>query len=320
MILSLLLAVLVSSSGMALEPFQGEDYKVASWRCGAPLVEALRESDPENLLGDPKKELMLKASLERISESNLKDFRSRLGKLNAEEEGIISLIQTRYPAPIVHRTSLAASLAILKNDSGLISSTKRKLPGITTPPLEQGLFAGFDCLFTSVSLSYGIQQYGTTIIRVKNDQSFAWGTILTGYTWNTEINKRSRDDERVDNLMKREFARMVFTNNHWDEALGLQIIEHVRKGTSIRGLGVAYEKKTMLKNLLSQSSRGDFWKLITKHRLAFLEGHFSDSLHVKDFEFVQFRNLESTIVEKAGFPAHWFAGIDPFIQFFNRDQ
>jgi len=317
MIQLLIFALFLSLPVWALESYQGEDYKVTKSRCGAPLIEALRKSDPEHLLDDPKGNLNFKESLERISLRNLQNLKYKLGALSSTEKAIIDLIESRFPAPIVHRTDVESIRRILTGDKGLVSSTKRHLDGKTTPVIEQSLFSGFDCVYTSVGLSFGIEQYGPVIIRIKEKQGFFWGTMLTGFTWNKEILKRGQETAEMDDRHRREFSRFVFTNNHWDEALGLQIISLARYGTSIRGLGVAYDKNTILSELLSQKTRGDFWSKVIRHRLAYFEGHTSDFIPREDFEFVQFRLMDAPVIYSYKFSDNWFKS--NYLQFFNRN-
>ena len=316
---ALILATLTPTS-WALEAYQGSDVQVESWRCGAPLVEALRQEDNDNLLNDSAGKLKLKESLETISQNNL-DYQNRqLGKLSADEQALMAKIQTTMPAPIVHRTDVVSSQIILTNGKGMVSASKRNAAAKITPNIEQQLFSGRDCLFATVAPPYGTSSYGPVILRFKNKRNFAWGSIYTGWTWTQEVAKRAVTDPATD-WMKRKFARQIYTNNHWGEAIALQVIGYIREGSSVRGKGAPYDKNKILSELLKISSADDFWKKIVNHRLAYLEAHYTDDIPVSDLSFVQYRVADAAAVAAMGLPAAWTTkGANSFIQFFNRTE
>lgn len=309
-----LFLTLLTFNALALEAYQGKDYPVETWRCGAPLVQALREDDPESLLKDETGKLNLKKSLEEISESNLRRLRSKLGKLSDKESKIIELISTKFHPPIVHRTAVDTSKFILANTTGLISATKRKAPAKVTPGVEEQLFSGYDCIFTSVGVNYGIEDYGNVLVRFKNKKGFAWGSMYTGLRWAHELEGSTVATPE----MKRRFSKQIYTNNHWDEALGLFIIENVRAGTTFRGKGNPYDKATILDQLIDSKTPTKFWGAVVYHRLAFLEGHYNDIVPVEDMSFIQYRLLDKPTIDAWKLPANWFKGSDSFIQFFDR--
>jgi hypothetical protein len=314
-----LLAIVLISKAWSLEPYQGHDYDVEDWRCGAPLVQSLRQYDPVHLLNDPAGKLKLKESLEHISERNLSHMHKILGQLSPKEQALVDLIQEKFQPPIVHRTSLESSKVILNNGEGMESSTKRDAVARVTPNIEQELFSGRDCIFTAVGPPYGIEDYGTVILRFKDQTGFAWGSIYTGYSWTLEVAKKAVTGH-ADDSMRNRFSEQIFTNNHWNEALALQIITHIRAGTTLRGKGLAYDKKTILNQLLNERSDTHFWNTVKQHRLAYLEGHFSDNVPVNQFLFVQFRTKDGPVVATWGLPPAWLTD-DPmaFIQYFNRE-
>ncbi len=314
-LLSLSLLTL-SFSSWALESYQGIDYPLKSWMCGAPLVETLRSYDPDNLLNDSAGKLSFKESLIQISESNLRYLRKKLGTLSEQEKQLLELIEQKYPAPIVHRASVDTSRLIL-NAQKMESATKRGAKPTSTPMIEQHLFAGHDCIFTSVASPFGIMDYGTVIFRFEPKKGFAWGSMYTGFRWALEVEKKEYTAVPGEG-MKRRFARQIFTNNHWNEVLGLLIIENVRAGTSFRGRGAPYDKTTILDRLLSESSQLSFWELVVRHRLAFFEGHFTDNIPLDHIDYVQYRSLDKPIVSSWGISRSWLQGEDPFIQFYNR--
>lgn len=300
-----------------LESYQGPDFPLESWMCGAPLVETLRRKDPDNLLNDSRGKLGLKASLIEISENNLQLLRDSLGSLSDKEKNLVDLIATKFNPPIVHRASVPTSRFILTSTKGLESATKRGAAPRGTPVIEQYLFSGHDCLFTSVASPYGIKDYGTVILRFEDKKGFSWGSMYTGFRWGLEVEKADLTKDPGDG-MRRRFARQIFTNNHWDEALALFIIENVRAGTTFRGKGAAYDKKTIIDSLLAEESKSSFWSTVVRHRLAFLEGHYTDNFPVTDLSFVQYRLADKSIVESWGLSPAWFGHDDAFIQYFNR--
>lgn len=319
-LISVVSFIFLSANVFALEPWQGKDYPVEKWRCGAPLIKALRSSDPDNKLNDPSGQFFLKESLEKVSASNLKFYENQLGTLTEEEKKLLSLIETKYHAPIIHRTSVDVSKLILKDGYNFSSPVKRGVKAKTTPGIEQRLFAGWDCFFASVASPYGIRNYGTVIFKLKDKVKFAWGSILTGFSWTKEVAGRSIFD-RATGWMKRQFSRQIFTNNHFDKAIAYQIITHVRAGTSIRSRGRSYNKSRIIKKLLEAKSYNRFWKRVVDHRLGFLEAHFTDDISLKDIEYVQFRSMDMGTVKSWGLPRRWFQGeSDGFIQHFSRSE
>jgi hypothetical protein len=308
----------VSSFAWSLEPYQGLDQELENWMCGAPMVVALRKSDPDNLLQDPSGNFRFKESLETISESNLQRLKKKLGALGHKEKSLVDLIVSKYNPPIVHRTSVETSKIVIKSRNGLVSATKRRESPAVTPMIEQRMFAGHDCIFTSVASPYGIREYGTVLLRFEDKKGFAWGSMYTGYRWALEVEGVSDLSRHPGDGMIRRFARQIYTNNHWDEALGLLIIENVRAGSTFRGKGASYDKTQILDQLLAEPTQSSFWSRVVRHRLAFLEGHYVDNIPLDDVKFMQYRNLDKPTVETWGLPSSWFGGHDSFIQFFNR--
>jgi len=307
-------------TALALEPWQGQDYAVESWRCGAPLIEELRANDPDNKLNDPSGQYMLKESLEKVSESNLKHYEKNLGTLSSDEQNLLALVETKFHAPIVHRTSLDVAKLILKDGFNFSSPVKRGVSARITPGIEQQLFAGWDCFFTSVASPYGIQNYGTVLVKLKNKVKFAWGSIYTGFSWTKEIAQRSIYDTAT-GWMKRKFSRQVFTNNHFDKAIAYQIITNIRAGSSIRSRGHDYDKSKMLKKLLSYTKANKFWEKVVAHRLGFFEAHFTDDISLNDLKFVQFRSMDMPTVQAWKLPSKWFQGqSDGFVQHYPRSE
>lgn len=316
---TLFLFLFLTQLAFGLEPYQGSEVSVDSWRCGAPLVENLRQADPEGKLQNSGINAGLKASLESISQSNIDNFKKKLGALSSEEQQLVDLIENKYQVPIVHRTELHVAKTLLSGGVDLSSPTKRRQPPRVTPGIEQSLFSGWDCIYASVAPPYGIQQYGSVLVRLKNDSNFSWGSIYTGFSWTREVIGRSLLLPATDS-MKQEFAKQVYTNNHYNEAIALHIIDHIRNGTSIRSKGAPYNKSSILGDLL-QIPRADwFWNKVVRHRLGFLEAHYTDDIGIQDIEFIQFRTLDMPTVNSWNLPANWFGTgqHSGLIQHFNR--
>lgn len=306
-------------SVFALEPYQGSDHDVESWRCGAPLIEELRKSDRKGRLRAVGVNGQLKESLESISAYNIKQARKNLGALSDDEKSLLALIEQKHPAPIVHRTHLDVAKLMLVDRISLSSPIKRDEPPRVTPGIEQSLFSGWDCIYASAGPAYGINNYGTVLVRLKNESNFSWGSIYTGFSWTIEVIGRSIYLPATDD-MRRRFSNQIYTNNHYNEAIGLHIITHIRSGTSIRSKGYPYDKNAILKDLLKIRKSDTFWRKVSAHRLGFLEAHYTDDLNLSDVEFVQFRTTDMSTVHSWGLPASWF-GADAysgFIQHFDR--
>lgn len=318
---TLFLAFAALLNAYALEPYQGQDHPVEDWRCGAPIVKALRDKDIDGKLNSVGINADLKESLEAISHSNLAYNKKKLGTLSSDEQALMDLVKTRYPVPIVHRTHMDVAEILLAKGQALSSPVKRDEPPRVTPGIEQSLFSGWDCIYSSAGPAYGIQNYGTVLVRLKNESNFSWGSVYTGFSWTLEVMERSIYLPATEN-MKRLFARQIYTNNHYNEAIALQIISHIRAGTSIRGKGYPYDKTAILKDLLSIDSADRFWRKVAAHRLGFLEAHYTDDVGLQDVEFVQFRTKDMADVSKWNLPSSWFgASADSgLIQYYDREN
>lgn len=315
----LLLSGFSLSTGYALESYQGRELEVRDGLCGAPMVQALRASDGRHLLNDSNGLLGLKASLEKISASNLARWRKALGALSAKEQSLIIALKTKFLVPLVHRTTLPTAQTLLMGHLPMSSPAKRGVVARITADVEDQIFGGHDCIFASAAPPYGIVPYGTVIMRIKNNEGFAWGSVYTGYTWVREILKRSPALPATD-PMKRDFAEFVVSNNHFQEALAFQIIHYTREGGSIRSLGASYDKNAILDTLLASPSNESFWGAVVHYRLAFLEAHYVDDIPMDDMQFVQFREADRALVALFNLPDSWFKGPSPRIQFFSRSE
>ncbi|MBC74808.1 MAG: hypothetical protein CME64_02215 [Halobacteriovoraceae bacterium] len=317
----ILFVLLFIQSAWSLEPYQGQDHDVEDWRCGAPVVETLRSYDPLDKLDSSGVNAKLKESLESISTANLNYYKSILGTLSSEEQALIDHIEQNHPVPIVHRTSLDVAKLMLVDRKSLSSPVKRGAPPRVTPGIEQGLFSGWDCIYASAGPPYGIQNYGTVLVRLKNESNFSWGSIYTGFSWTKEVVGRSIYDPATES-MKRDFAKQIYTNNHYNEAIALHIIHHVRNGTSIRSKGRPYNKATILKELLKITNSDRFWSKVAYHRLGFLEAHYTDDVSLNDIEFVQFRTKDMPVVKLWGLPSKWYGAgaYSGFIQHYDRED
>ncbi len=278
----------------------GADYDVESWRCGAPLVKALRSKDPKKLLNDELKTLQLKESLRKISASNMAYMAKKMGKLSDKEQQVFDLIQNKYPAPVIHRTSNFAAKLVLTTLDGLVSPTKRQAKA-NTPQIEQDLFAGHDCIFTSIGVPYGTERYGTTILRLKQDAIFGWATLRSGYHWIKDDLKLPLTS-KVSSEMKIAFAEQIITEESWNKALAYQLIQNVRKGTSFYGQGRPYDKSTILDELIAKNSGNSFWEKVQKHRLAYMEGKHIENVSLDDLDWIQFRKFDETEVRSWTLP------------------
>lgn len=317
----ILLILLFVHSAWSLEPFQGQDHDVDDWRCGAPIIKSLRKHDPLNKLNYSGVNAKLKESLESLSSSNLDYYKKILGSLSSDEQALIDHIEQNHPVPIVHRTSLPVAQLILESRIDLSSPVKRGVSPRVTPGIEQDLFSGWDCIYASAGPPYGIQNYGTVLLRLKNDSNFSWGSIYTGFSWTKEVLGRSIYSPATEN-MKRDFGNQVYTNNHYNEAIALHIIHHVRNGTSIRSKGKPYDRATLIKDLLKISNSDRFWSKVAYHRLGFLEAHYTDDLSINDIEFVQFRTKDMPIVKLWSIPNRWYGAgaYSGFIQHYDRED
>lgn len=308
----LLTAVLLFSSSL-----WAEDYEVKSWRCGAPVVEALRKKDPNNLLNDRRGDLKLKESLLKISDSNIANLTKTIGSLSAKEKSLYDLVVDKFHAPLVHRTSNVAAQIVLTTEAGLVSPKKRKAQA-NTPMVEEYLYSAHDCIFVSIGVPYGTERYGTTIIRVKPGELFGWATIRSGYYW-VKSDLGLPTSVRITDQIRGQFADQVFTDNHWDKAMAFHIIANIRKGSSYYGQGKKYDKSTIMDELLSKTTSDEFWSKVNRHRLAYLEGKYMENVTSSDLDYVQFREVDRPLVGSWSLPSAWFgAGDDSFIQFFDR--
>jgi len=272
------------------------DYDAEPWRCGAPLVQELRAFDPSNRLRtDLGNSFQLKESLRQISELNMDQITARVGTLSVKEQQHFDLIKGSFNAPIVHRTTLETAQMMLTTGEDLASSTKRKA-GAFTPEIEQELFAGHDCIFTSIGIPDGTERYGSTILRLKKGLQFGWATIRSGFKW-IQHDLKQDPNGNVDTTMRLEFSEQVITDEHWDAAMAFKIIENVRAGTTFLNQGKSYNNATMLTHLLSQKTVNLFWEKVQEYRLAYMEGKHIENISVDTLEWIKFDKLDQSTVK-----------------------
>jgi hypothetical protein len=303
--------------------FQGPDYPVESWRCGAPLVKTLQTDKTDDLIEDGEENFLLKKSLLTISHKNYEKLIREVGPLNPMEQTLFDTVVKKWLPPIIHRTSVEVMAIILPKKLPLASAAKRKVPATATPGVEDKLFSGYDCVFTSVVPPFGIVSYGTVKIKLKENHKFAWGSTYTGWTWMK--NRYGAEPDIVSSLAvsdkdRRDYSSMVFTNEIWPEVVALQVIKNIRAQTSVRGGTVNFDAKTILADINKQTSFDNFWTKINYYRIAYLEGKYADNLTVDDIEYIEFRAADKVIVESWSLPPEFFLNKKdgPFIRFFDR--
>lgn len=309
-----LLFLLFTFSVYALEDYQGKKIPIEDWRCGAPLVKTFAEETKF------QKPLGLKRSLKVLSKLNLKRFWKNIKTLSNKEKRLYDLITKKFHAPIIHRTNLYVMKLILPGKGELISPQKRGVEPEITPEIEQSLFSANDCIFATVGPPYGIKDYGSVIVRIKNFTNFAWGSIYTGWSWTKDVAGKP-PNQPATNKMKFEFAKQIFTNDDFDEAIALQIISHIRNGTSLKNEGKPYNSHTILDELLQETKSYFFWRKVFQHRLGYLEAHYTDNIPLSDVGFIEFRTMDMKDVHSWKLDKRWFANApNSFIRWFNRSE
>jgi hypothetical protein len=305
--------------------FQGLEYPVENWRCGAPLVKTLQNDKTDNLIEDGEENFLLKKSLLTISHKNYEKLISDVGPLNPIEQALVDTVSKKWLPPIIHRTSVEVMAIILPKKLPLASAAKRKVPASVTPGIEDKLFSGYDCVFTSVVPPFGIVSYGTVKIKFKEQHKFAWGSTFTGWTWMK--NRYAVEPDKVSTLAvsdidRRDFSSMVFTNEIWPEVVALYVIKNIRAQTSVRGGPANFDAKTILADINKQTNFNNFWTKINYYRLAYLEGKYADNLSLDDIEYIEFRAVDKAIVDSWSLPPEWFQNKKdgPFIRFFDRNN
>jgi hypothetical protein len=258
------------------------------WRCGAPIVREFLKHDALKSIKKMSSKNILKAGLEKISIQNIERYENNLLPFSKEEKIIVKLITEKFLPPIIHRTSISAIELILKSKQGLVSPTKLGIKPRITQPVEQSLFSAEDCIFASVAYPNGDNNFGDVIIKIKNKSKFSWGSLYAGHTWIKGI-LNLNVEEPITSELKLDFARQVFVNNHYAKILSYQIIKNIRQGSSIQSWGKSYNKKQILKKLVSETESSSFWEKIYKYRLAFLEGHYIDNISLEELEYISIR-------------------------------
>lgn len=300
--------------------------------CGRPLVPAVQQT----LASDhPKAERFFagiedslpdvnnfKDGIRLISSANLRRLQEKLHPFSLKEKKLIDFIHRDSP-PDIHRMIERRdgqspdyrppehdrfSLLSEVLDEGLVAPAAGDSELDTTPGIDQALFAAEYCVFTSVGPPEGIPEYGTVEVKLQDDvEVFGWGSIRSPWNFIQEFPENGDDsykptpeDATVHNKMW--FAAYIYTHEDWDRAYAYYVVKHLREGRSYKGKPI--DQSDRLRNrILSAFEEGDVhraYQLMNDHRLAYLEGHYSERVPVRFFEEIEVRKQDQPILEELG--------------------
>ncbi|NLO91759.1 MAG: hypothetical protein GX410_07195 [Elusimicrobia bacterium] len=273
-LLPALLAALLSAPGLSL---------------GAPLCgEAPAQARLDALALPWRHEVTaatLRADLLAVSAANLEELRAAAGELSGAEKEIRVKTLKMMPPFLIHRIGLERLRGVLEM-GGIVSTREmqRRAGGAVkpfTPPLEDKLFGGYDCVFVTVGPPQGRPRYGDILLSVKpKTDGSAWASHSSGWTFMGEVRKSTvtlqmpvtRDDELA-------YSHLILADRDWEQAYPLLII------LQLRAKGEA--RPELVKQLLAMREREGFWNFVDANRLGYLEGKFSAFVPLEDIDRIE---------------------------------
>lgn len=279
--------------------------------CGEPVMDAEEEALGGNQGADLESRAEIRDWMDVLSEANVAYSRQLLEPLSDKESLLLDKI-TSLLLPLVHRTSLE-SLASIFSLGGIYSPRELEVSGlstthITTPPLEDYLLGGWDCVFTTVGPPDGTERYGEIIIRVSPDAVLetAWATPWSGWHFVNEV--LHKDGAGMNELLEKglplptdpesdasltlpnklQYGDNTYVGEDWGRALGLSAIRMWRNSAD------QADVEQRVDEMLQTESAHDFWMVFADwdpgqgvEPFAYLEAKYPAVLDVDSFEAIE---------------------------------
>lgn len=247
----------------------GAQAAAAADYCGAPLVSARAAAFTLGLsTAVPAEEgyrLLETGSAARVGQLEL-----LLKPFSRREEQLIKRMRRRPPY-LVTRVKFDKLRSILSGGA-LLSPSRAWLSGALkekpfTPPIEDSLFGGHSCVFSSYGPYSGRERYGEVIFRLdlRRLEKRTWGSRASG--WHFLESVRAVDPDSRDSVLPDEvaaFADTVFSGRDLPRVFPLMTVAFLRART-------AAERDRLYAELLRLKDGPAFYALIDSERLGYLE-------------------------------------------------
>lgn len=253
--------------------------------CGQPLVAARLDALklPSAVPTGPQ---TVGEYLPMISRTNLEELRAAVGKSSGTEAAILKKIRKMWPPFETHRISATVLRKVLQS-GGILSYRELEKRGIKTDPpytprLEDELFGGYDCIFTSVGPPAGRGKYGEILLTIRpHDRPGSWASASSGWRYMKDYrNALSRESTRIGPDEILAFSHTIFVHADWAQAYPLLIAMHIRSKPPA-------EQAELSALLLGEKDRRTFWQLIDDRWLGYMEGKQGGELMIKDIETIE---------------------------------
>ncbi len=263
-------------------------------RCGEPLSNSkLKTLElPENNNPD-----LIQKNIEIISSSSLAQYELGLQDLTNDEKKLLDKT-INMPLPYIHRTPFERFKSIL-TQGGITSpkeSARRALQVAEafTPLIEDNLFGGHDCVFSTVGPPKGRETYGNVIIHFKKSiLDYSWATPWSGWYFlksirqeDPQISHQSNPEENNQKIpdYQRHFSSGVFAGKDWQKIFAYRLINNLRKMSS------SETRKISIEELLSETEELKYWEKIDKYKLGYFEAKSPSFISFDDVKLIEIPN------------------------------
>lgn len=208
-----------------------------------------------------------------LSTSNLKALRSEVGDLSPAESQIAARAAAE-PAYVTHRMGIHRLREVL-------AAGGKKAPYATggwIPSVEENLFGGNGCLFAAIGPYEGRPVYGEVLLLIADDAPLpsAWASSGSGMKFvctrhGYDFPCRFDEVEKEDRIA---FASGIYSRSDWNARMPLAIVNHLRQKPS-------KERRAVESMLLSAKDRREFWDIVDRERVGYLEAKIPDFLSLE---------------------------------------
>lgn len=268
-------AVLAGHAGVAAVPAQAQTGAPAEY-CGAPLASA-RAAAFTLGLSTPVPADKAWRMLETESAARLEQLEILLEPFSRQEEKLIERMLRRPPYLVV-RVKMDKLRSILSGGA-LLSPARAWLGGSLkekpfTPPIEDSLFGGHSCVFSSYGPYAGRERYGDVLFRLdlRRLEKRTWGSRASGWHFLEsvrDVDPASRDSVLPDEIAA--FADTVFAGRDLPRVFPLMTVAFLRARP-------AAERDRLYAELLRLEEGPAFYSLIDSARLGYLETKTDSSI------------------------------------------
>lgn len=273
---------------------------ISTNQCGEPLLRSRLSSSLKDVVSYND----LNSGLRALSKANLEMEKYALGELSETELKLLKKAMS-LKQYIVHRIPFDKFENVLLIESLMSPSIATKknfqLKGIITPPMEDELFGGHQCVFMTLGPPKGRENYGEIAIYFKDQiRNSAWATPWSGWYFVKE--HRSINTDKVSKLYgsklrniinsneQRAYSQELYTGNNFSEAFAFAIIENIRKMNINKS-----SKDNLINDLIKIKDDKLFWNEIDNKRLGYFEVKYPEKI---DFDMIEYIEVPAKYRDK----------------------